>query len=78
VAGGHAAELAARIRECTDAPIVFGVGISTPEQTKAVAEVADGVIVGSALVRRVLEAEDADRAEDSLRSAVTDLAAALR
>jgi len=40
----------------TDVPILVGFGISGPEQVKAVAAVADGVIVGSALVRRISDA----------------------
>ncbi|NCY03923.1 MAG: tryptophan synthase subunit alpha, partial [Planctomycetia bacterium] len=39
------------LRTKTDVPILVGFGISTPEQARAVAAVADGVIVGSALVR---------------------------
>jgi len=39
----------------TDVPILVGFGISSPEQVKAVAAVADGAIVGSALVRRIAE-----------------------
>jgi tryptophan synthase alpha chain len=35
--------------------VLLGVGISTPEQAARAAEHADGVIVGSALVRRLLE-----------------------
>ncbi len=44
------------LRTKTDVPILVGFGISSPEQVKAVAAVADGVIVGSALVRRIAEA----------------------
>jgi tryptophan synthase alpha chain len=40
----------------TDLPIAVGFGISTPEQASAVARIADGVVVGSALVER-LESE---------------------
>lgn len=40
----------------TDVPVLVGFGIAAPEQARAVAEVADGVIVGSALVRRIAEA----------------------
>lgn len=72
------AELSKRIRTQTDLPLVAGVGIATPRQAAAAAQHADGVIVGSALVRRVLEAEDAGGAEDELRAAVTELAAAVR
>jgi tryptophan synthase alpha chain len=77
-ASGRLATLANRVRAVSDAPIVAGVGISTPEQAAAAAEVADGVIVGSALVRRLLEAPSAASAESALRVAVEELAAALR
>ena len=44
-----------RIRRHTDMPVCVGVGVSTPDQAAEVCEVADGVVVGSALVRRLLE-----------------------
>ncbi len=47
--------IAKRLKDVTDLPVLVGVGISTPEQAVEVCEVADGVIVGSAIVRRVLE-----------------------
>jgi tryptophan synthase alpha chain len=47
----EAAPLVRRIKALTDEPVVLGFGLSTPEQVKAAAEVADGVVVGSALVR---------------------------
>ncbi len=74
----HAADLARRVRAVSDAPLVMGVGISTPEQAAAAARVADGVIVGSALVRRVLEATSSAAAAEALGSAVRDLTAAVR
>jgi len=43
------------IRKQTTLPICVGFGISTPEQARAVAQQADGVVVGSALVNRVAE-----------------------
>jgi len=43
------------LRTKTNVPILVGFGISSPEQVKSVAEVADGAIVGSALVRRIAE-----------------------
>jgi tryptophan synthase alpha chain len=52
---GHLEGLVRRIRALTAVPIVLGVGISTPEQAGAAARLADGVIVGSALVAEVLE-----------------------
>lgn len=50
-----AREIAGRLKALTDRPVLVGLGISTPDQAAAVAEVADGVIVGSAVVRRMLE-----------------------
>jgi tryptophan synthase alpha chain len=76
--GSHVIEIAERVRALTDAPIVFGVGISNPEQAAAAGKVADGVIVGSALVRRALEADSAEDARQSLSKAVADIAEALR
>jgi tryptophan synthase alpha chain len=69
-ASRRAAGLAARVRAVTDVPLVLGVGISTPEAARAAASIADGVIIGSALVRRVLEAGEAGRAARSLGEAV--------
>ncbi len=43
--------LVRRIKALTAEPVVLGFGLSTPAQVKAAAEVADGVVVGSALVR---------------------------
>lgn len=44
-------ETVERVRAATEVPVAVGFGISTPEQARAVAEVADGVIVGSRIVR---------------------------
>lgn len=41
-----------------DKPLAVGFGISTPEQAAAVGEIADGVIVGSALIKVVGQADD--------------------
>jgi tryptophan synthase alpha chain len=46
-----AAPLASRLRAIADLPVAIGFGISTPEQVRAAGSVADGVVVGSALVR---------------------------
>ena len=45
------APLVARARAVTDLPLLAGFGISTPEQARGAAEVADGVVVGSAALR---------------------------
>jgi tryptophan synthase alpha chain len=54
---GSAREVAERIGAVTDVPVCIGIGVSSPDQAATVCEVADGVVVGSALVRRLLEGE---------------------
>lgn len=46
-------DFVARIRARTDKPVCVGFGVSTPEQAAAVSHLADGVIIGSALIDRV-------------------------
>jgi tryptophan synthase alpha chain len=48
----------ARIRKVTDKPVAVGFGISTPEEASAISRFADGVIVGSAIVKRIEEPEE--------------------
>lgn len=55
--GDMAAALGSRLKAVTDVPACMGFGVSTPEQAVTVAGHADGVIVGSALMRRVLDGE---------------------
>lgn len=43
------------IREVTDTPVAIGFGINTPEQAKKYSHIADGIIVGSAIVKIVAE-----------------------
>ena len=50
---------AARVRAATSLPLCIGFGISRPEQARAVARLADGVVVGSAIVRAADESVDA-------------------
>lgn len=50
-----AAALAARARQATSLPVLLGFGISTPGQAAEAAAAADGVIVGAALMRRILD-----------------------
>ena len=73
------AENVAWLRAQTDLPICIGFGISTPEHIRQLAPVADGLIVGSALVRRLADARALSRAEvvTQIAALVGDLAAAL-
>ncbi len=58
-------------------PVAVGFGIGTPEQAAEVGAVADGVIIGSRLVRAVAEAGDADSAAGAARDFVAATRAAL-
>jgi tryptophan synthase alpha chain len=62
-----------RVRASTDVPVAVGFGISTAEQAQAVAELADGVIVGSRVVRAAGEG-----GADAVGSVVAELAGALK
>lgn len=55
------------LREITDVPVCVGFGISTAAQAQAVARVADGIVIGSALID-ALDRDGADGAETLLRS----------
>jgi tryptophan synthase alpha chain len=64
----------ARLRGATTLPVCVGFGISRPEQARAVAALADGVVVGSAIVRAAGESVDAAlRLAASLRRAIDDV-----
>lgn len=69
----------AALRKVTRAPICVGFGISTAEQVREVTAVADGAIVGSALVRRIAAAAGKPVAEQAaaVREFVAELARAL-
>jgi tryptophan synthase alpha chain len=72
---GDAAErLVARTREVTDVPVCVGLGVSNGEQAAEVASFADGVIVGSAYVRVLLEG----RGADGVRALSEELAKGIR
>ena len=63
--------MVARLRRATALPVCVGFGISTPEQAAAVARLADGVVVGSAIVRAADESvEAAVRLAASLRAGI--------
>jgi tryptophan synthase alpha chain len=74
-----AGPLVARVRAATDLPVGVGIGVSDGDQAAEVARFADGVIVGSAFVRRLLDA-GSDRAAGlaSLTELTRDLADGVR
>jgi tryptophan synthase alpha chain len=67
-----------RIKRHTTLPVAVGFGVKTASQAKAIGSVADGVVVGSAIVGAVRETLDGDgRATEKTLSAVTNLVATL-
>ncbi|KIN63732.1 Tryptophan synthase alpha chain [Sulfitobacter noctilucicola] len=50
---GDVAPEVIRIREASGLPVIVGFGVNTPAKSQAIAEVADGVVVGSAIVSRI-------------------------
>ncbi|MHB1739479.1 MAG: tryptophan synthase subunit alpha [Actinomycetes bacterium] len=76
--GRAAADLVARVRGVSSLPVGVGLGVSTPAQAEQVAEFADAVIVGSAFVRRLLDAADIDAGVTAVAELAGDLATGVR
>ena len=74
-AQGSIDEAVARLKAATDLPVAVGFGIRTPEQAAAIARVADGVVVGSAIVELV--GEHGGEAPEMVREYVEGLAKAV-
>ncbi|MCW2830605.1 MAG: tryptophan synthase subunit alpha [Aeromicrobium sp.] len=68
-------ELVARLRRVTDKPVGVGLGVSNGSQARDVAAFADAVIVGSALVRCLLDAPDEASGLEAIRALARDLRA---
>ena len=73
-----ARDLVSRIRESVQTPVCVGLGVSTPEQAKEVASYADGVIVGSALIKVLLENSDFETGLKELAVLTKSLAEGIR
>jgi tryptophan synthase alpha chain len=72
-------EFVARVREKSGLPVAVGFGVSTPEQAREVGAMADGVIVGSAVIDAAAKARDAGGdAAEAVGDSVGRLAAALK
>ena len=76
--GEAAAGVVSRVRACTDLPVAVGLGVRDGAQAAEVAGFADGVIVGSAFVQRLLEAPDLAAGIQGIRELAGDLAAGVR
>ncbi len=57
---GEVAPEVARIKSQTDLPLIVGFGVKTPETAQAIASIADGTVVGSAIVDRIGRGESAE------------------
>ena len=75
---GNASELVARIKSHTSTPVAVGLGVSNGAQAKEVAQYADGVIVGSAFIRKLQENDNFDRALEAITALAKELAIGVR
>ncbi|MEV7679263.1 tryptophan synthase subunit alpha [Streptomyces sp. NPDC088341] len=76
--GLEAQDLVLRTRATTGMPVCVGLGVSNAEQAAEVAGFADGVIVGSAFVKRMLDAPDAAAGLVAVRELAAELAEGVR
>lgn len=76
--GEQAQELVRRTKATTDLPVCVGLGVSNAKQASEVAGFADGVIVGSAFVQRLLDAPDEAAGLAAVRALAGDLAQGVR
>jgi tryptophan synthase alpha chain len=76
--GGQASGLVRRVRESTSLPVAVGLGVKDRSQAAELAGFADGVIVGTAFVRRMLDAPDPAAGVAAVRDLAADLAAGVR
>lgn len=74
----HVEGAIARLHRHTSLPICVGFGIRTPEQAAAIARLADGVVVGSALVDKIANAASPEQAVDDVLSLCAALAKGVR
>jgi tryptophan synthase alpha chain len=70
-------ELIAAVKEESNVPVAVGFGISTPEQAAIAGRVADGIIIGTRLVRAVADAPDGDAAVAAVSDFLRETRAAL-
>ncbi|MBB4861858.1 tryptophan synthase alpha chain [Pseudomonas nitritireducens] len=74
----HVEQAVARLRRHTDLPVAIGFGIRTPEHAANIARLADGVVVGSALIDKIAEATSSADAVQSVLGLCRQLAEGVR
>lgn len=70
--------LVERIKRVTKTPVSVGLGVSTGAQAREIAQFADGVIVGSAFIKLILESSSEAEANSKVRALASELAEAVR
>ena len=75
---GAAQTLVARVRQVSELPVCVGLGVSSGAQAAEIAAFADGVIVGSAFVRLLLDASSSAAGIDAVAALAAELAAGVR
>jgi tryptophan synthase alpha chain len=73
-----AEKLVQRVRKVTNLPVAVGLGVSTREQAKQVATYADGVIVGSAFIKLILESASEKEGLEAVKVLASELAKGVR
>lgn len=66
-----------RIKKLTKLPVCVGFGVSRPSQAKMLAKFADGVIVGSAIIKIILDAKNKKEALENIKNFITGLKGAV-
>ena len=74
----HVEQAVTRLRRHTDLPLCIGFGIRTPEHAATIARLAEGVVVGSALIDQIANAKTAEQAVDGVLSLCSQLAEGVR
>jgi tryptophan synthase alpha chain len=74
----HVEQAVSRLRRHTDLPLCIGFGIRTPEHAATIARLAEGVVVGSALIDQIANAHSSEQAVDDVLSLCAALAEGVR
>lgn len=74
----HVEQAVARLKRHTDLPVCVGFGIRSPEHAATIARLADGVVVGSALIDRIAKADSGEQAIDGVLGLCRELADGVR
>ena len=74
----HVEEAVARLKRHTDLPVCVGFGIRTPEQAAAIARLTEGVVVGSALIDQIANAETSEQAVEGVLGLCREISAGVR